>query len=265
MSTALQMYFIEPASLQMEGIFYLHEHIFGLLCGVLSTVVVLYRSVFLRFYGIKNDINTMLLDSKALASDKSLFFFLSEQRITNLDVPKETKKYLEIFWTVIPAFILVYIAGPSFALLYSMDEIAPESFFTVLVQGSQWYWSYEYYLPFLNEAKISVSSYMVSDLDLELGQVRLLSVNNPIFIPRDLPTRFLITATDVLHSWAIPSLGLKVDAVPGRLNQIMIQPLRSGIFFGQCSEICGANHGFMPITIYCLSPFDLINLFETVS
>jgi len=257
MSTISQLYFIEPASLQMEGIFYLHEHIFGLLCGILTTVLVLYRRVLLR--GIDQKVEWTNLGNN---NQLSYFFFSAEQRIANFFILENTKKFLEIFWTVVPALILVYIAGPSFALLYSMDEIAPESFFTVLVQGSQWYWSYEYYLPFLNQAKIAVSSYMVSDLDLEMGQARLLSVNSPVYIPRDLPTRFLITANDVLHSWAIPSLGLKVDAVPGRLNQIMVQPLRSGVFFGQCSEICGANHGFMPITIYCINPLELINFFE---
>lgn len=257
MATALQVYFIEPSSLQMEGIFYLHEHILSLLCGIISTVLVLYRRVILRGIDQKTEWNNI-----GNKNENSYSFFSAEQRITNMSINESTKKFLEIFWTVIPALILVYIAGPSFALLYSMDEIAPESFFTVLVQGSQWYWSYEYYLPFLNQAKIAVSSYMVSDLDLELGQVRLLTVNSPVYIPRDLPTRFLITANDVLHSWAIPSLGLKVDAVPGRINQIMVQPLRSGVFFGQCSEICGANHGFMPITIYCLNPVELLNLFE---
>jgi heme/copper-type cytochrome/quinol oxidase subunit 2 len=255
MATALQMYFIEPASLQMEGIMYLHEHIFSLLCGISATVLVLYRRVLLRSFMIKNE-------AREMSGVDNLLFMASEQRVNNPQVSHDTQKFLEIFWTIVPACILLYIAGPSFALLYSMDEIAPETFFTVLVQGSQWYWSYEYYLPFLNEAKIAVSSYMVSDLDLEEGQVRLLTVNNPIYIPRDLPTRFLITATDVLHSWAIPSLGVKVDAVPGRLNQLLIQPTRSGIFFGQCSEICGANHGFMPITVYCVSPFDLIAVFE---
>lgn len=257
MSTAMQLYFIEPSSLQMEGVFYLHEHIFGLLCGILSTVLVLYRRVILRGTDQKTDWKDLGNNYEFTYS-----FFAAEQRLANTTIIEGTKKFLEIFWTVIPALILVYIAGPSFALLYSMDEIAPESFFTVLVQGSQWYWSYEYYLPFINQAKIAVSSYMVSDLDLELGQIRLLSVNSPVYIPRDLPTRFLITANDVLHSWAIPSLGIKVDAVPGRLNQIMVQPLRSGVFFGQCSEICGANHGFMPITVYCISPTELINFFE---
>jgi cytochrome c oxidase subunit 2 len=254
MSLLNQVYFIEPASFQMEGIYYLHEHIFGLGFGILCTVLVLYRRVVLRAFGLK-----MLFDSKN-TFDKNFFF--SEQNVINKHILHTTKKNLEISWTILPALILVYIAGPSFALLYSMDEILPESFFTLVVQGAQWYWNYEY---FFNANKISVSSYMVSELDLELGQPRLLTVNNPIFLPRDLPVRLLVTSNDVLHSWAIPSLGIKVDAVPGRLNQVIVQPLRSGIFFGQCSEICGANHGFMPITIYCLSPIDLINFFtETI-
>ena len=249
-----QIYFIEPASFQMEGIHYLHEHIFGLGFGILCTVLVLYRRVLLRGFGFK-----LLYGSSNYLNQ---LFFFSEQNVLNKNILVSTKKNLEISWTVLPALILVYIAGPSFALLYSMDEILPESFFTLIIQGAQWYWNYEYYL---NTSKISVSSYMISELDLEFGQSRLLSVNNPIFLPRDLPTRLLVTSNDVLHSWAVPSLGIKVDAVPGRLNQVIVQPLRSGVFFGQCSEICGANHGFMPITIYCLSPLDLINYFsETI-
>jgi cytochrome c oxidase subunit 2 len=254
MAKAYQVYFMEPASFQMEGILYLHEHIFGLVFGILVTVLVLYRRVLLRSFGLK-----LLFGSTSFLNR---FFFFIEQNVINKKIRIKTKKNLEISWTIIPALILVYIAGPSFALLYSMDEILPESFFTLIVQGSQWYWNYEY---FLNNSKISVASYMISELDLEIGQNRLLSVNNPIFLPRDVSTRLLITSNDVLHSWAVPSLGIKVDAVPGRLNQVIVQPLRSGIFFGQCSEICGANHGFMPITIYCLSPIDLLNYFsETI-
>lgn len=254
MSLLNQVYFIEPASFQMEGIYYLHEHIFGLGFGILCTVLVLYRRVLLRALGLK------LLFGFSHLYDKRFFF--SEQNVFNKGVLKGTKQNLEISWTVLPALILVYIAGPSFALLYSMDEILPESFFTLIVQGAQWYWNYEY---FFNSNKISVASYMVAEMDLEIGQPRLLSVNNPIFLPRDIPVRLLVTSNDVLHSWAIPSLGIKVDAVPGRLNQVIVQPTRSGIFFGQCSEICGANHGFMPITIYCLSPVDLISFFtETI-
>jgi len=254
MSLLNQVYFIEPASFQMEGIYYLHEHIFGLGFGILCTVLILYRRVLLRALGFK-------LLFQTTTNLNNLFFFI-EQNVSNKNVSKSTKKNLEISWTVIPALILAYIAGPSFALLYSMDEILPESFFTLIIQGAQWYWNYEYYFNF---NKIGVSSYMLNELDLELGQFRLLSVNNPIFLPRDLPTRLLVTSNDVLHSWAIPALGIKVDAVPGRLNQVIVQPLRSGVFFGQCSEICGANHGFMPINIYCLNPIDLISYFnETV-
>jgi cytochrome c oxidase subunit 2 len=262
MATIGQLYFIEPASLQMEGILYLHEHIFGLLCGILVTVLILYRRVILRAIGIKSLFSSLYLDN-VLNKKRDLYYFI-EQKMGIFEVNLLTKKFLELFWTIVPACILLYIAGPSFALLYSMDEIVPESFFTVLVEGSQWYWSYEYYIPVFDHNKLGVSSYMIADIDLEEGQKRLLDVNAPIYIPRDLTTRFLITATDVLHAWAIPSLGLKVDAVPGRLNQILVQPLRSGVFFGQCSEICGTNHGFMPITIYCIEVNKLISIFEEV-
>jgi cytochrome c oxidase subunit 2 len=253
MASSQQLYFIEFASFQMEGIYYLHEHIFGLIFGILIAVFVLYRRVLLKSFGMK------LAFTSVVSSHNFIFI---EQIVRNKHIKKITKKQLEIFWTIVPALILVYIAGPSFALLYAMDEIVPESYFTVLIQGAQWYWNYEYYLPFLNEAKISSSSYMVSESDLTLGQPRLLTVNYPVFIPRDIPVKLLVTSADVLHSWAVPALGIKVDAVPGRLNQVIVQPQRSGIFFGQCSEICGANHGFMPISVYCLSPIDLLKFFS---
>nr|YP_009487734.1 cytochrome c oxidase subunit II [Anopheles gilesi]AWB98552.1 cytochrome c oxidase subunit 2 [Anopheles gilesi] len=151
---------------------------------------------------------------------------------------------IEIIWTVLPAIILMFIALPSLRLLYLMDEINTPSM-TLKSIGHQWYWSYEY-SDFLN---VEFDSYMIPTNELDLNGFRLLDVDNRITLPMNNQIRILVTATDVLHSWTIPSLGVKVDATPGRLNQINFLINRPGLFYGQCSEICGANHSFMPIVI----------------
>nr|AWB99566.1 cytochrome c oxidase subunit 2 [Anopheles aff. oswaldoi SPForm PGF-2018] len=151
---------------------------------------------------------------------------------------------IEIIWTVLPAIILMFIAFPSLRLLYLMDEINTPSI-TLKSIGHQWYWSYEY-SDFLN---LEFDSYMIPTNELELNGFRLLDVDNRVILPMNNQIRILVTATDVLHSWTVPSLGVKVDATPGRLNQLNFLINRPGLFFGQCSEICGANHSFMPIVI----------------
>lgn len=164
---------------------------------------------------------------------------------------------IEIVWTTIPALILLIIAIPSFALLYSMDEII-YPIITIKVVGSQWFWTYEYsdilnYFDNNENESLIFDSYMIQENDLELGQFRLLEVDNRLVIPTLTHIRILITSSDVLHSWAIPSLGIKLDACPGRLNQTSIFVKREGVFYGQCSEICGVNHAFMPIVIEAIS------------
>ena len=157
---------------------------------------------------------------------------------------------IEVIWTMTPAIILMAIAFPSFQLLYLMDECI-EPGVTIKAIGSQWYWSYstdDYY-----PGKISFDSYMIPESDLNVGDFRLLEVDNKLVVPVDTHIRVIVTATDVLHSWAIPSLGIKMDAVPGRLNQTSFIAMREGTFYGQCSEICGANHAFMPICIKAVS------------
>lgn len=159
--------------------------------------------------------------------------------------------YLEIFWTVFPAFILIGIAIPSFSLLYALDELI-DPVITLKITGHQWYWSYEYSYSFNDEVHaepINFDSYMINTNDLKLGQLRLLSVDNQIVLPVRTHIRLLITSADVLHSWAVPSFGIKVDACPGRLSQASVFIKRVGLYFGQCSEICGINHGFMPIAV----------------
>jgi cytochrome c oxidase subunit 2 len=156
---------------------------------------------------------------------------------------------IEIIWTVTPSLILMLIAMPSFALLYSMDEVVDPAV-TLKVVGHQWYWTYEYSdYAMDNETSIVYDSYMVAEDDLEAGDLRLLEVDNRVVLPVDSHIRVLITSADVLHCWAVPSLGIKCDAVPGRLNQIAVYMDRLGLFYGQCSEICGMNHGFMPIAV----------------
>jgi len=164
---------------------------------------------------------------------------------------------LEVVWTTLPAVILMIIAVPSFALLYSLDEIINPSI-TLKVVGHQWYWSYEYsdYKDLKGQTNLEFDSYMKSDDDLTKGSFRLLEVDNRVVLPVQTHVRVLVTAADVLHSWAIPSLGVKVDACPGRLNQVFIFLKREGVFYGQCSEICGVNHGFMPIVIKVVSKYD---------
>lgn len=160
---------------------------------------------------------------------------------------------IEIAWTITPSLILVLIAIPSFALLYSLDEVVDPAV-TVKAIGHQWYWSYEYsdYTQ-SDDQSIAFDSYMIPDDELELGQLRLLEVDNRMVVPAHTHLRVIITAADVLHSWAVPSLGVKCDAVPGRLNQVPVFIKREGVFYGQCSELCGVNHAFMPIVVEAVS------------
>lgn len=157
---------------------------------------------------------------------------------------------LEIIWTIIPAFVLLGIAIPSFTLLYSLDDIIDPSV-TLKVIGHQWYWSYEYsdYATLEGGETLSFDSYMIPTNDLVKGAFRLLEVDNRVVLPVKTHIRVLVTAADVLHSWAIPSFGIKVDATPGRLSQVSLFIKRPGVYYGQCSEICGVNHGFMPIVV----------------
>jgi cytochrome c oxidase subunit 2 len=165
---------------------------------------------------------------------------------------------LELIWTVSPAFILIAIAFPSFRLLYLLDEVISPTI-TIKVVGHQWYWSYEYsdYVTESGDA-IEFDSYMIPESDLELGQFRLLDVDNRVVIPVDTHIRLIVTGSDVLHSFALPSFGVKIDAVPGRLNQSSILAERTGTFYGQCSEICGVYHGFMPIAVEAVSVQDYL-------
>nr|APX40371.1 cytochrome c oxidase subunit 2 [Longitarsus nigrocillus] len=155
---------------------------------------------------------------------------------------------IEIIWTILPTITLIFIAIPSLRLIYILDEINNPTI-TIKTIGHQWYWSYEY-SDFQN---IEFDSYMIPTNELNNFNFRLLDVDNRIMIPFESNIRMLITAADVIHSWTIPTLGVKIDATPGRLNQTNFTINRSGLFYGQCSEICGANHSFMPIVLESIS------------
>jgi len=195
-----------------------------------------------------------LLNSNELLTEK--FVYLQYRKI-QIQLRRLTHApRLEIVWTIFPSFILLAIAIPSLILLYQLDNVEPISL-CIKVIGHQWYWTYEIgvSVPLFSDLlrfsqdliPTSFDSYMLSE---ELSNLRLLEVDNPLFVPVDMPLTFMITSTDVLHSWAVPSLGIKVDAIPGRLNRVGVSVLYTGVFYGQCSELCGINHGFMPINVY---------------
>ena len=150
---------------------------------------------------------------------------------------------IEIIWTLVPCLILIIMAVPSFKVLYSQDKVPPADV-TVKAIGYQWYWGYEY-----PDENIIFDSYMIEDKDLKANQPRLLSVDNEVVVPVNKNIKVLITANDVLHAWALPSFGVKRDAVPGRINETWFKADRTGTFYGQCSELCGIKHAFMPITV----------------
>lgn len=227
--------FQDSASPIMEGIVNLHNYIFFYLIVILVFVLFMVYNILTVYFFYVNF---------PAQSSELLFRYTI---LKNLKIVHGT--WLEIIWTIVPSIILVLIAIPSFALLYSMDEVINPSL-TLKVIGYQWYWAYEY-SDYNSKSRNSLSfdSYMIDENDLKLGDLRLLEVDNEAVLPVGTHIRIILTAGDVLHSWAIPSLGIKTDAVPGRLNQIPIFIKRQGVYYGQCSELCGVNHGFMPIVL----------------
>lgn len=171
--------------------------------------------------------------------------------LTSLILNSLTRRYtyeaqiIETIWTILPAILLLFLALPSLRLLYLIDEIT-NPLVTLKAIGHQWYWRYEY-SDFKNS--VSFDSYIIPTDELIRGQYRLLEVDNRAVLPIQFELRLIITAADVIHSWTIPRLGVKADAIPGRLNQLNIAITRPGVYYGQCSEICGANHSFIPIVV----------------
>jgi cytochrome c oxidase subunit 2 len=155
---------------------------------------------------------------------------------------------LEVVWTAVPVLILVVIAIPSFKLLYLQDR-AVDADMTIKATGSQWYWTYEY----PDHGGFTFDANMIADADLKEGQPRLLTTDTVVVVPVNKKVRVQVTANDVLHAWAVPSFGAKIDAIPGRLNETWFVAEQEGMYYGQCSELCGTRHGFMPIMVRVVS------------
>lgn len=168
----------------------------------------------------------------------------------NNPVPSKTthNTAIEVLWTVVPVIILVIIAVPSFKLLY-LSDVVPKADMTIKAIGNQWYWTYQY----PDHGKFSFDANMIPDDELKKGQKRLLDTDASVVVPVNTTVRVQVTAADVLHAWAIPAFGVKIDAVPGRLNETWFKATSEGIYYGQCSELCGIKHGFMPIRVEVVS------------
>nr|WFQ83145.1 cytochrome c oxidase subunit 2 [Qianguimon aflagellum] len=221
MATWAYLGFQDSASPLMEQLIFFHDHIMLILILIITFVGYLLCTLFFNSFIYR--------------------YMLENQTI-------------EVIWTMIPAIILIFIALPSLRILYLLDEVNHPSV-TLKTIGHQWYWSYEY-SDFL---QLEFDSYMLPNNEMNSTSFRLLDVDNRTILPMNTQIRVLISAADVIHSWAIPSLGIKADAVPGRLNQVSFLINRPGLFLGQCSEICGANHSFMPIMIESTSISSFLN------
>lgn len=218
------LFFQDSATPNMEGIVELHNNILFYLCVVLGLV----SYIFINIVTVYNN-------------SKIAYKYMNHGQ------------FIEIVWTTFPAVILLIIAFPSFILLYICDEVIAPAM-TIKAIGLQWYWKYEYsdFISSKGET-IEFESYIVPEDLLEEGQLRMLDVDAPVVCPVDTHIRFIVTAADVLHDFCVPSLGVKVDASPGRLNQTSALIQREGVYYGQCSELCGVMHSAMPIKIEAVS------------
>ena len=211
-----QLGFQNPASQGMESIVWFHDYmLLPVITAITAFVLFLILYVCVKFRASKNKVASTTSHNTTV----------------------------EVLWTLIPCLILIVLAVPSFKLLYKQDTI-PQADVTIKAIGYRWYWGYEY-----PDEKISFDSYMVEEKDLKDNQPRLLTVDNEVYVPVNKVVKVMITANDVLHAWALPSFGVKRDAVPGRINETWFKADRTGTFYGQCSELCGIKHAFMPITV----------------
>nr|YP_010121340.1 cytochrome c oxidase subunit II [Ceratodoris hiroi]QRC77955.1 cytochrome c oxidase subunit 2 [Ceratodoris hiroi] len=217
-----QLNLMDAASPVQSEMFLFHDHAMVLLLGIFTFVAVV---------GVNLILNTF------------------SSRVT-LEAQR-----LETIWTIVPALLLIWLALPSLRLLYLLDEQS-NSGIILKATGHQWYWSYE--IPFSNSG--SFDSYMIPENDLNEGDYRLLEVDNRAVVPFGMETTVIATSADVLHAWALPSMGVKMDAVPGRLNTMSMYVEKPGVYYGQCSEICGANHSFMPIVVEAVGLEDFCSL-----
>ncbi|MBT7942911.1 MAG: cytochrome c oxidase subunit II [Alphaproteobacteria bacterium] len=220
-----QMWFQDAASPTMERIMEFHDLLFAIEVGIVVLVLVIMAYIIIKFNAKSNP------------------------------VPSKTthNTLLEVIWTAIPVIILITIAVPSLKLLYYADSV-PDAEMTLKVTGNQWYWSYIY----PDNGDIEFDSIIVPTEELKKGQPRLLTVDNEVVLPIKTNIRLLLTSNDVIHNWAIPSLGVKLDTTPGRTNETWVSINKEGSYYGMCSELCGVNHGFMPIHIRAVSKADFV-------
>ena len=212
----------QSASPVMDDIVWFHNYLLWLIAAIALFVLVLLAIVTVKFNARANP------------------------------VPSRTthNTFIEIIWTVVPVLILVAVAVPSFRLLFYELKV-PAADLTVKVTGKQWFWSYSY-----PDSKFEFDSLMVQDKDIKPGQLRLLSVDNEMVVPVNKVVHVLITGADVIHSFSVPSFGIKIDAIPGRLNETWFKAEREGMYYGQCSQLCGRDHAFMPIAVRVVSEKD---------
>ncbi len=209
----------QSASPVMDDIVWFHNFLLWLIVGIALFVLVLLTIVVVKFNARANP---------------------TPSRTTH-------NTGIEIIWTVVPVLILVTVAVPSFRLLFYQLKV-PAADLTVKVTGKQWFWSYSY-----PDSKFEFDSLMVQDKDLKPGQPRLLAVDNEMVVPVNKVVRVLVTGADVIHSFSVPSFGIKIDAIPGRLNETWFKAEREGMYYGQCSQLCGRDHAFMPIAVHVVS------------
>nr|QZZ18365.1 cytochrome c oxidase subunit II [Yangisunda tiani] len=221
MATWLNLNFQNANSPIMEQLIFFHDHTMMIILSI--TILVSYMMTLIM---IKNFNNRLMLENQMV----------------------------ELIWTMLPAIMLIFIAMPSLKILYMLEETSKPSI-TIKTIGHQWYWSYEY----SDFKKIEFDSYMKPSNEINMNEFRLLETDNKVILPFNSQTRVLMTSADVIHSWTIPVLGISVDASPGRINQGNMITTRPGLFYGQCSEICGANHSFMPIMLESVNMKSFIN------
>lgn len=214
-----QMYYQEPVTPVMDHLYDFHHLLLMIEGGIVFLVSALLIFVMIRFRARKNPIPSRVAHNTVL----------------------------EMIWTVIPVFILAVIAFPSFKILYMMD-VTPKADLTIKAIGNQWYWTYEY-----PDHNIRFDSNMLAENQIKPGQFRLLEVDHRVVVPIHTNIRIITTSSDVVHSWAVPAFGVKRDSVPGRLNETWFNVRKEGVYYGQCSELCGVRHGFMPIVVEAVS------------
>ena len=259
-----QMSLQDSATYGMEMIVQLHNYVMLINVFIISVVIWFFFEIiavmgFLQWFSY--GITVLNLRKKK--------FFLGQVIYKQLKKAMLHMPTLEVVWTLLPVVALISIALPSLSMLYYFS-LSFTPLLTLQVIGHQWYWSYEYAVPplvnadlieLVYETSLGYDSIMKQTEDLSYGSLRILEVDKPLFLPVDVPIRVIVSSDDVLHSWAVPSLGIKIDCVPGRLNVVDFKISRAGIFYGQCSEICGTQHGFMPICIVAISPKTFFNTY----